>query len=424
VQQVVEEELEKTMGQLSARGVMAVVMNPNNGEILAMGQRPTFDPNRVKDFASSLFPNRVISSLFEPGSTMKVVMAASALESGLLNPASLINCEHGKLQFGKIHIHDAEAHGQGIIPLSKVIQVSSNIGAVKIADKLGVRKVRETLDEFGLTSKTGVSLPGEISSPPKPDRFWLPIFLATVGFGQGVSVTPLQMVTAFAPFANGGYLVRPRILLREGDDSPGGEGRRILSPNTAAQMKEILIGVTENKEGTGKAARIPNVLVAGKTGTAQKYEPGVGYAGRKFFSSFIGFLPADRPQLLIGVFVDEPKGKHLGGEVAAPVFRSIAERSLQILDRAPKRTIVQPDAVIHPGTFAQAPKPEPLQEDGDGYVLPDLKGISMREALRLVGSSLANVKIVGDGYIDEQYPRPGTLVHEATPVTLHFSPRG
>jgi len=434
IQQVLEEELEQAMTATSAKAVLAVVMDPNSGEIFAMGQRPTFDPNRAKDYSSVLFPDRVISSLYEPGSTMKVLMAAEAIEAGILTPKSLINCEHGKLSFGKWKIHDAEKeHAPGIIPLAQVIQVSSNVGAAKVAERLGVARVRSTLDDFGLTAKTGVSLPGEVASPPKPDRTWLPLFLATVGFGQGVSVTPLQMVTAFAPFANGGYRVRPRILLREGTQPDRLERHRVISAQTVAQMKEILMGVTE-KGGTGFSARIPDIAVAGKTGTAQKYEPGVGYQSRKFLSSFIGFLPADEPQLLIGVFIDEPQGSHTGAQTAAPVFKRIAERSLQILDRAPKRLITSTSAPtpnaeesgeeVNSQEVAATPKPVIMQPSDEGWIIPDLKGISMRDALRLIGEHVENVKISGNGYLETQSPKAGTLIKPETGVALTFSPEG
>jgi cell division protein FtsI (penicillin-binding protein 3) len=341
------------------------------------------------------------------------------------------------MSFGRVHIHDAEKdHAPGIVPLEKVIKVSSNVGAAKVAAHLGAARVRATLDDFGLTSKTGISLPGEVASPPKPDRAWLPIFLATVGFGQGVSVTPLQMVTAYAPFANGGYRIHPRILLREGNAPDRLERHRVLSPETVTQMKQILLGVTE-KGGTGYSARIPNVAVAGKTGTAQKYEAGAGYASRKFMSSFIGFLPADKPELLIGVFVDEPQGAHTGAQVAAPVFKRIAERSLQILDRAPKRLISSEDLAEPPIPMAPldnsperplvnaAPKEPPmLQSTEEGFVLPDLKGLSMREALRLIGEKVENVKVSGSGYVESQEPKAGTVVRPGSRVALSFSPLG
>jgi cell division protein FtsI (penicillin-binding protein 3) len=422
IQNVVEEELVKAMEESGAKSAMAVVMDPHNGEIFAMGQLPGFDPNNAKDFSQSLFTNRVVSHLYEPGSTLKVLFAAEAIQSGILNKDSLIDCENGKLRVADRTINEADTnHRFGLIPLKQVVEASSNVGAVKIAQQLGSDRVRATLDKFGLTSKTNVFLPGEVSSGPKSDEFWKPIHLATVGFGQGISVTPLQMVAAYAPFANGGYLIQPRILMRESPavtgESP--EIRRVLSTETVQVMREMMLAVTEGKHGTGKKAQIAGLKVAGKTGTAQKYEPGEGYSNEKYFSSFIGFLPADNPQLLVGIMVDEPsKGSYYGGEAAGPIFKRIAERSLQILDRIPK-------SVASADKPASAPKPEPmpvslsLSEDGS-TVMPDLKGLSMREVLRILARYSQNISVNGAGFLVTQSPSPGSALQDSTSIQLSF----
>lgn len=431
LQHAVEEELDRSIQETGARAVMAVVMDPFTGEIFALGQRPTFDPNRANQFPSNLWTNRFISHLYEPGSTMKVLLAAEAIQDGLMTAKTPIDCENGQIFFGKRKIGEAESdHRYGILPLEKVIRYSSNVGAVKVAEALGVDRVRSTLDKFGLTSRTGISLPGEAVSAPKGDDYWKPIFLATVGFGQGVSVNPLQMVSSFAPFANGGYLVRPRILMRENVPHEHLEVRRVLAPSTVQAMREILVGVTEEKGGTGVAARIADVRIAGKTGTAQKYEPGVGYDSKKYFSSFIGFLPAEQPELLIGVMVDEPRKTFYASQVAAPLFKRIAERSLQILDKIPKRSINQKVAasVVPAHPIVQKPEPAPqldVSTTPDGkWVMPDLKGASMRDALRSIGKYMGNVKISGNGYLESQSPKAGTVVSSHSAVILHFSPAG
>lgn len=434
IQSLVEEELALSLQETQAKNVMAVVMDPYTGEIFAMGQRPSFDPNRPNHSHPSAHTNQFISSLYEPGSTMKVLLAAEALQSGLLKKDSLIDCENGKLQFGNKIIREAEAdHQFGKISLEKVIEYSSNVGAAKVGQILGADRVRSTMDKFGLTAKTQVGLPGETSGSKKSEDFWKPIFLATASFGQGISVTPLQMTTAFAPFANGGYLVRPKILLRDINLEPGQshELRRVVSPKTVQTMRDILIRVTESKRGTGTKAQIPGMKVAGKTGTAQKYDAQEGYDAKKYLASFIGFLPADHPQLLVGVFVDEPKGFYYGGQVAGPVFKRIAERSLQILDRRPKQTITQLETtakerfvVPSPIEIDESAAPEAFPygppEAGD-VVMPDLKGMSFKEAMQVLIKYENELKVSGDGYLLHQEPQPGFPLKPKTSIVLQFA---
>ncbi len=421
LQNLVEEELATATETAGAEAIFAVVMDPHTGEIFAMGQRPTFDPNRIRDSSPSTYSNRIISHLFEPGSTMKVLLAAEAIERKLMTRSTLVDCGDGKIVIGKETIHEAEAnHRYSLLPLEKVIRFSSNVGAVRIAQTLGASGLRSAMDRFGLLSKTGINLPGEVAAGAKPKDFWIPIHLATAGFGQGISVTPLQMVASYAPFANGGFLVKPRILQGGGDS--GKESRRVISPQTAEIMKEILISVTEEK-GTGINARIQGIKVAGKTGTAQKYEAGVGYGGHKYFASFIGFLPADKPELLIGVMVDEPKRSYYGAQVAAPLFKRIAERALQILDRLPKREIVKTEIPMIKEEVEDFPLV--LTEAGDGkWVMPELKGIAVREALWLLGKKMDRIKVTGNGYLESQSPKAGTIVDAETNISLHFSPAG
>jgi cell division protein FtsI (penicillin-binding protein 3) len=234
------------------------------------------------------------------------------------------------------------------------------------------------------------------------------------------------MVMAYAPFANDGYWVRPKIMLSE-VEIPGVHNstqRKVLSPATAKAMRDILVSVTEGEKATGVKARIEGIRVAGKTGTAQKYEPGKGYDSKKYLSSFIGFLPAEKPELLIGVMVDEPKAPYYGGITAAPVFKRIAERSIQILDKAPKTTVVK-NLVKAPAPKslpALIPMPE-IRVASDGvWYMPNLKGLSMREALRVMGEHVTAVKIIGDGFVDKQHPESGTVISPKSEVSLHFSP--
>ncbi len=423
IQSIVEEEIERVYKETGAQNVFAVVMNPHTGEIASLAQQPTFDGNHAKTITDFSINNRVVSNLYEPGSTMKVLFAAEAIERGLLTKNSRIYCEDGKYKIGNNTIGEADAHHNfGTLTVEEIIRFSSNIGAAKIAQQLGVENARSALEHFGLTSKTGVGLPGEAVSALKNMDVWKPFYLATVGFGQGLSVTPLQMVTAFAPVANGGYMVRPKILLRdlEKKEIP----KRIFSPETANMMKDILVSVTEGKDGTGANARVEGMKVAGKTGTAQKYDPVLGYSGDKYYSSFIGFLPADNPELLIGVMVDEPKGQYYAAQVAAPLFQKIAERSIRVMGKTPRKLVASKQTVEKKNSWAsayQAASAEiQLTEDGK-WIMPDLTGLSIREVLKQVGTYFPKMNVIGRGYLKSQFPTAGTSVDSGTTVRLEFS---
>jgi len=427
IQHVVDEELERAQLQHGGKNIMAIVVDPTTGEIIAMGQRPLFDSNYPNQFPSSNSTNLWTSHLYEPGSTLKPIFAAESIDLGLYNSNSKIDCEMGHLKIGNMVIHEAEAnHRFGKISLGEVIQHSSNAGAAKVALALGPQRIKNALEKFNLNKKTEISLPGEAFASFKSEDVWKVFYQATVGFGQGISVTPLQMVMAYAPFANDGYWVRPKIMLSE-VEIPGVHNstqRKVLSPATAKAMRDILVSVTEGEKATGVKARIEGIRVAGKTGTAQKYEPGKGYDSKKYLSSFIGFLPAEKPELLIGVMVDEPKAPYYGGITAAPVFKRIAERSIQILDKAPKTTVVK-NLVKAPAPKslpALIPMPE-IRVASDGvWYMPNLKGLSMREALRVMGEHVTAVKIIGDGFVDKQHPESGTVISPKSEVSLHFSP--
>jgi cell division protein FtsI/penicillin-binding protein 2 len=312
-----------------------------------------------------------------------------------------------------------------VIPLRRVIRSSSNVGAVKVAQALGAERMISTMNRFGLTAKTSIGLPGENSAAAKPLSWFKSVNLASAGFGQGISTTPLQMAASYAPFANGGFWVRPKLLLDETapkKDEARLDLRRVLSLKTVETMRSILTEVTEEEGGTGHEARVPGIRVAGKTGTAQKYVPGVGYMAGTYYSSFIGFLPADRPQLLIAVMVDEPKKPFYASVVAAPLFRRIAERSLQILGKIPRKTVAQSNAETAVTVLPSAPAPT-LEEGADGrWIMPNLAGVSLREAMSLVGPHVSNLTIQGSGYLTGQSPETGTVITSQTAVRLSFSP--
>lgn len=419
LQNLLEEELERSMEESHSKSAMGVILHPQTGEVLAMAQRPTFDPGSANRSSADALTNGLVSSLLEPGSTLKVLFAAQAMELGLLKRDSLIDCEGGKYRIGDKTFSEAHAHPFRHISLEKVIRFSSNIGAVKVAQTLGASRLAATLDKFGLTSKTGVDLPGEAAAGPRPEKFWTPIHLATAGFGQGISATPLQVTASFLPFANGGFLPHPRLLLQADSESKVDLGKRVLSAKTVAAMRDILISVTEGTGGTGFRARLPQVRVAGKTGTAQKYEKDVGYQSGKYYSSFVGFLPADQPELVIGVMLDEPAKQFYAAEIAAPLFRRVGERALPLLRNQPGQSVTAfgPFASESPRLQAE------LSTAGEKlWVMPDLKGVSVRDALRLLGTKLDRLQVSGTGYLRSQEPSAGQVIGEKTTIRLSFLP--
>lgn len=322
LQFAVEEELRSAVRKAGARGGTVIVMNAVTGELLAMANEPTFNPNdhaRQPDRRR----NRALTDGYEPGSTLKPVLLAAALSHGM-KLTDQIWGEHGHFVVQGRRISEAEAHEQfEWLSLRKIIQVSSNVGAAKLALKVGADRYYAELKAFGFGARTGLDFPGEISGRIPPRRAWKPLTLANLGFGQGLLVTPLQMTRAYAAFVNGGYLVEPT-LIRDPVLKPQ-EAHPIMAPAVAAQVVQALRSVTDKEGGgTGAKAVLPGYLVAGKTGTAQKVDPQTGaYSRSKYVASFIGFPLNVEPKLVIFASIDEPHGVYYGGEVAAPLFREV-----------------------------------------------------------------------------------------------------
>ncbi|MFH0827852.1 MAG: penicillin-binding transpeptidase domain-containing protein [Candidatus Omnitrophota bacterium] len=334
IQYVAERELDKAYSNSRAKGASIVVMNPNTGEILAMANRPTFDLNNHSKNSPESRRNRAVCDMFEPGSVFKIVTASAALEENKVREQDKFFCENGKYKIANHILHDHTSHGW--LTFQEVIEQSSNIGTCKVAQILGQEGVHRYVNLFGFGKRTGVDLPGEIPGQVKPLRLWSKTSIFAVPMGQEVGVTAIQLASAISVIANGGNLMKPYIV-KEIRDSLGEPVkvfspeviRNVLSPESAARVKKILIGVTEN--GTGKMARIPDFTSAGKTGTAQKIEPNGAYSHSKFVASFIGFAPAEDPQIAVVVIVDEPKGAYFGGVVSAPVFKNVSADVLRYL---------------------------------------------------------------------------------------------
>ncbi|MBM4124027.1 MAG: penicillin-binding protein 2 [Nitrospira sp.] len=342
IQYIAEKELDEAVAATRAKGGVAVVMEPRTGAVLALAISPKFDPNAVRAVSPDRWRNRALTDAYEPGSTMKVFIAAAALEEKVMDPGTLIHGENGQMTVAGTVIHDHEKSGW--ITFSQVIQKSSNIGAAKTAMALGEERVHRYIRAFGFGEKSDIDLPGEAAGLVKETKHWGRRSLASMAIGQEIGVTALQLVTAVSAVANGGWLMKPYVVSEVHD----GKGqavvqngpqvrRRPISVETAKTLTGILEGVVTN--GTGGKAAVPGYRVAGKTGTAQKIDPQTGaYSPTLFVGSFTGFVPAEDPRLAIVVIIDEPHAEAWGGVVAAPVFRRIAEQALPYLgvsSRAP-----------------------------------------------------------------------------------------
>lgn len=337
LQFIVEKHLDDAMSKWQASSATAIMMDPFTGEILALANRPTFNPNELKTLKNiSVVRNRAITDLYEPGSTFKIVTASAALEEKIISPNTKIDCSPGFIEVGGKKIKDV--HRYGVLTFEEIIQKSSNVGTIKIAMKLGRERLYEYVKKFGIGTKTGIDLPGEISGNIKPVNRWSGTSIGAIPIGQEVSVTALQMLRAYAAVANGGYLVKPFIVseIRSADGNIVYKAviqrERILSEQTAKTMREILKKVTQ-EGGTATSAKVEGNNVAGKTGTAQKFDPKIKrYSKDKFVSSFVGFIPAENPRIALIVVIHDPKGAHYGGVVAAPVFKLISDEALSYLN--------------------------------------------------------------------------------------------
>ena len=431
IQEATERELQSGVAAARAVGGAAVVLDPATGEVLALANVPTYNPNEPGDAADKRWRdrvrNRAITDPYEPGSTFKAVLAAAAIEEHLVTPGELFFCEHGRFQAGGRTIHDA--HPYGWLSFAEVIQFSSNIGATKVGERLGRDRYHRYLRAFGFGNRTGIELPGETPGIMRPVESWSRIDLATLSFGQGVSVTPLQMSTAFAAIANGGTLLRPYVVRRI--VAPGGEVvleneptavRRVISTRSARTTTELLRRVVEEEGGTGTKARLEEFPVAGKTGTAQKVDPTTGGYSSKRIGSFAGFVPADEPRAVILVLIDEPSTSSYGGVVAAPVFRAIAAAVLKRLGVEPPAPTVVARA---PRAVPATPRAKPASREAAtpaNAETPSFLGLSLREALARAQASGWQVRVTGTGYVAAQEPMPGTPLLSVHQLALRLAP--
>jgi cell division protein FtsI (penicillin-binding protein 3) len=384
---VTERALEEAVSKHGAKAATSVMIDPHTGEILAMANVPGYNPNNPSDAGERGARNRAIADAYEPGSIMKTVTFSAAFDAGKLRPEDRFDCQLGQMQVGKYHVRDD--HPKGVLTAAEVFKYSSNIGTVKIARRIGRETLARAIDRLGFGRPTGVGLPGERRGTVRPASHWGEIELATQAFGQGLTVTPLQMATAYAAIASGGIYHPPKLAVRfvnpDGHSEPvpqSADARpqaRVLSESTARTMLTIMQGVTE--DGTAKLAAIPGYPVAGKTGTAQKVSNG-RYDPNKYLAAFVGIVPADNPRVVIAVMVDEPHGVHYGGVVAAPVFKAIAEATLRYLAVPPSSS-----AVASGGRPAKKSEAKPETARPSEAEASEVEGLGVDEPVASVGDT-------------------------------------
>jgi len=478
IQYIAERELDKVMQERHPKSASIIVMDPWTGEILAMANRPDFDPNDYQKYPVSARRNIAIANSYEPGSTFKIVTLSAALQEGLVDSNSRFY-DPGYIKVGSEFVHCWLPEGHGSESLAEVVQNSCNPGFVNIGLRLGIEKFYKYLKAFGFGSPLGIDLPGEGDGIIVPQKEAKPIDLASMSIGQANSVTPLQLVSAMSAVANGGKLMKPH-LVKEMRNSKGQVVKRVkpqllrqvISPETAREVCGYLEKVVSN--GTGRNAYIAGYSVGGKTGTAQKPDPRGGYSTTNHVASFLGFAPVDSPRLAVLVVVDSPQGyPYYGGTVAAPVFREVVRDSLRYLGvplrYQPKDTKLQEDMTVVPPVinlpvqeaekvlkeagleaeklgkgnmvYGQVPLDGvkvkkgskvllnltmPKQETFGERVVPNLKGKSLRDAAELLG--LMNLVLIPEGEpfatgtAVEQNPPPGTRVSAGSRVKVKFQP--
>ena len=442
IQYLAEKEVDAAWRRTRAKSAMAVAMDPRTGEILAMAIRPTYNPNAFGVSTDEDRRARAVTDPFEPGSTFKVIMAASALQEGVVRPTDRIYGENGAITVANATIHDWKKYGW--LTFTEVLQNSSNVGSIKVGLQIGKERYYKYMTAFGFGSPTNLGLPGESRGQLRPPTQWSGLSLATMSIGQEISVTAVQMVAAFGAVANGGRLMQPQII-RATLDAQGRElrsfepkpVRQVISPDTARTLTEMMVNVVAN--GTGHNAAIPGYEVAGKTGTAQKMDPATRrYSRAPGVLSFVGFVPADDPRLVMIVLLDEPKNEKWGSEAAAPIFSAIGRETLRYLNVAPRDSSPVPivrgemaavaPARPRPSALA-APQPGPplvtagASEPADGAaVMPRVAGLSLRQALEALAPLGVGLEISGRGVVTAQSPLPGAPLPAGTTCRLQLTP--
>ena len=466
IQYIAERELLAAIAKTHAMAGTVVVMNPNSGEILAMANWPKFNPNAAADVSGQTWMNRAVSVASEPGSTFKLITLAAAFDQGLTRPDEVFDCENGRVYVAGHRIRDHLPFG--LLTVSDILAKSSDVGAIKIALRLGAPKFYDYIRLFGFGSLTGIDLPHESRGILRHLENWQPISIGSISMGQEVGVTPIQLTSAVSAIANGGLLYRPHVVaeLRRGeqilatpDDGPlaATEPKRVIRPETAATLRRLMEGVVLT--GTGKLAHLDGWTAAGKTGSAQKFDSDVGrYSPTQLIASFTGFAPISNPAITVLVSLDSPVGQHEGGQVAAPVFKRVAEQVLAYLG-TPRDVPVNPKLMraaykmqsatggaaledFTPTDFSSQPDQMPAEsaatasrsgvaetkapvvtvavDEGGDIAVPDFAGKTMRDVTEMCLRLGFDPALVGSNLALHQVPAAGTKVRRGAKVTVQF----
>ena len=449
IQHFADRALEDGVKAAKARGGTAIIMEVETGRILALANYPQFDGNQYTRYSTESWRNPAVTSPFEPGSTFKVAVVAAAIEAGVARPTDLIDCQNGAFSIAGNVFHDH--NGYGLISVSRILEVSSNIGAAKLGIRLGQERLYESLRAFGFGARTGVDLPGEDFGILRDWNRWSKLSIGAISFGQEVSVTSMQILTAVNTIANGGVMMRPYVVERI-IDAQGNrknvhtpERTKILSRETAAAVADAMEGVI--LRGTAKRAALNGYRAAGKTGTAQKVDGG-RYSKSKYVASFIGFAPQPQPKITVLVQLDEPRNGYYGGDVSAPIFKRIAQETLLYLKVPPdpsiqpappskKQSVAKNDAMdfipdatpLVPGMEIEKNHPDEELRAGvitthvrdETVVIPDFRGMSKRKVSELCMDMGIKPKFVGAGIAVAQNPQPGIRIARGEICSVTFA---
>jgi cell division protein FtsI (penicillin-binding protein 3) len=465
IQYTTERELAAAIAKTHAAAGTAIVMNPNTGEILALANWPKFNPNKASDAPAETWMNRAVSAIYEPGSTFKLITLAAAFDQGVTRPEEVFDCENGAVYISGHRIRDHKPFG--LLTVADILALSSDVGAIKIALRLGGPKFYDYIRAFGFGAPTGVELPYESRGRVARLEDWKPISVGSISMGQEIGVTPVQLIAAVSAIANGGLLYKPRVVaeLRRGERVLPAEGslapvepKRVIRPETAATLRQLMEGVVLH--GSGPLARLDGWTSAGKTGSAQKIDPATGrYSPTQFVASFTGFAPINNPAVTILVSLDSPVGLHEGGQVAAPVFKRIAEQVLAYLD-VPRDVPLNPKLIqttyrkharedesaledFSVVDFSGQPDPSPAASQSSGasppryedfkkpvltvavdqggdIEVPDFSGKTMRDVADMALRLGLDPVLVGSNLATEQSPAAGAKVRRGAKITVQF----
>lgn len=436
IQHLVETQLKAAVNDKGAKGGYAIVMDPKTGEILALANQPNFDPNFFTSGGPATGKNKAITDNYDPGSTFKPFLVAAALEEKTVKETDRIFCENGSYVIANKVIHEAQRKRHGYLTVREIIKYSSNIGSAKIAERMGGEKFYSYITKFGFGSKTGIDLNGEAAGLLRPYQNWTRVDLTRIAFGQGISITPIQLITALSALANDGVLMKPYVIKgivdRKGQiikEFRPTVVRKVISPATAKRIASIMTDVVGAEDGTGKRARIDNVNVAGKTGTSQKFDFARHvYSSERVRTSFMGFFPAEAPQIAIIVVLDEPQRDKWGGVASAPVFKNIGEQILNsfktnIRDQhqiEEKSIVPKKETLQLVSTPPPLPPQEGMENEPQEAMMPDFRGLTIRDALRKAKGKSIEIKVVGNGWAVAQDPLPGVPLSTFRSCTITF----